>query len=145
MSPSLKTTLEEKNLIRRYLIWCYKTTKESLDRIDRYYTQLKADDFILKELKAGQDFKKEESNPAYKTLVKGFEDYMAQKKINVDQKKYSECDLKNLHPDYLYLKNRCSAIQNAIVHFLGKKELKAIQQLYEQEMTQRILQSREHT
>jgi len=47
--------------------------------------------------------------------------------------------------DYLYLKNRLTAIEKAIKHFLGPGQMKHIRLLYEQEMTQRILTAREHT
>ena len=33
MSKKRQFTQNEKNLIRRYLVWCYKTTKEELDKI----------------------------------------------------------------------------------------------------------------
>ena len=39
------------HLTRRYLTWCYKTTKENLDRIDRYFTQDTVDQFLLQSLK----------------------------------------------------------------------------------------------
>ena len=41
---------EIKNLKKRYLIWFYKTTKEALDKIERKFTQMEIDKFILKEL-----------------------------------------------------------------------------------------------
>jgi len=44
-------SLDQKNLIRSYLVWCYKTTKEDLDKIDRYFTQNHVDNFILSRLK----------------------------------------------------------------------------------------------
>jgi len=49
--------LKEKNLLRRYLIWCYKTTKEELDKVDRYFTQDVADAYILKCLRSGKDYR----------------------------------------------------------------------------------------
>lgn len=42
--------LNTKKLKTRYLVWLYKTTKERLDRIDRKFTQLEVDRFILREL-----------------------------------------------------------------------------------------------
>ena len=38
------------NLKKRYLIWLYKETKEALDRVDRKFTQIEIDKFILEEL-----------------------------------------------------------------------------------------------
>lgn len=63
----------------------------------------------------------------------------------MDLKKYKTVELKELKEDYAYLYERFCAIEKAIVHFLGKKELARIEFLYEQEMTSRILQSKEHS
>lgn len=71
----IKFDKEKRRLIRRYLIWCYKTTREEFDG---------------------------------------------------------------------YLKNRLEAVEKAIEHFLGKDDLNNIQMLYENEMTNRILQARGH-
>ncbi len=38
------------NLKKRYLLWLYKETKETLDRVDRKFTQIDIDKFILEEL-----------------------------------------------------------------------------------------------
>ena len=136
-------TLQQKNLIRRYLIWCYKTTKEDLDRIDRYYTQFIADQFMLDYLSKGSSFAKEDE--AYQKLVYDFEKYMGVKKANVDQKKFSDLKKKTLSPSYKYLQNRLAAIEKAIEHFLGAKELDKIRELYEAEFTRRILEAKEHS
>ena len=138
---SLKLTPNELLLIRRYLIWCYKTTKEDLDRVDRYYTQIKADKFILENLRTSAEYKKRKD---YKKLVEDFEQYMKTKKANVDQKKFGDVLKGEVSVEYLYLKQRFAAIESAILHFLGKKDLQDITLLYENEMTQRILQAREH-
>ena len=133
---SQKLSIKEKKLLRRYLIWCYKTTKESLDRIDRYYTQLKVDEFILKQVSFSQ-------NKNYENYIDDFKKYMVTKKENVDKKKF--LNGANFQPEYLYLQNRFKAIEKAIGVFLGKKALKEITELYEEDMTRRILEAREHT
>ncbi len=132
------------HLIRRYLIWCYKTTKEDLDRIDRYYTQLDVDAFLLKTLRRGKDYKRKKDE-YYRGLVDDFEKYMQKKKDNVDQKKFKDEKCKELSSEYLYVKNRFDAIERAIVDFLGEEELDHICTLYEEEMTSRILAAREHS
>lgn len=134
--------LNENKLVRRYLVWCYKTTKESLDRIDRYYTQLQIDQFLLDELMNNRSFNSDEG---YKKHVKDFEAYMFKKKDNVDQKKYKDMSQNVLQPEYLYLQKRFAAIEVAIKNFLGPKELTRIAEGYEQEMTRRIWEAREHT
>ncbi|MFA5060522.1 MAG: hypothetical protein WC676_07850 [Candidatus Omnitrophota bacterium] len=129
----------DKKLVKRYLVWCYKTTKEELDRVDRKFTQLKVDDFILRQLtdKSAQS--------QYKKLLNDFRLYIAKKHGEAQADKFSGNGSKAVRCEYLFLKNRFAAIEKAIAFFLGKKELKVIAALYEQEMTARILQSREHT
>lgn len=141
---NVRLNKNEKKLIRRYLIWCYKTVKEDLDRVDRYFTQLKADDFVLKHLKKGKEYKHSASTKAYKDLVDQFQVYMKTKEDNVLKKKYINGGTAELNPDYQYTRNRYTAVEEAIKHFLGDKELEEISDLYEKEMTRRILEAREH-
>ena len=146
MSPSkiLKLNLNEKRLTRRYLVWCYKTTKEELDRVDRYFTQLEVDQFILDELTRSNNFKSSKSSAAYKSQVDEFRKYMSAKKENVLKQKYADTKYTVIHPHYQYLQHRFKAIEKAISRFLGKKALEEIAELYEGEMTKRILEAREH-
>ena len=46
----------QQRLMRRYFVWCYKTTKEELDKIDRYFTQNTVDDYILARLLESEEF-----------------------------------------------------------------------------------------
>ncbi len=112
-------------LVGRYLLWAYKTTRESFERIERKTTQLLVDEYIL------DYFSKHKF-----AVPQEFKDYIAQKRR--DEKKLKS------HPEYVYLKNRLAAIEAAIKHFLGAKEWGRLQALYEQEFTRRILESREH-
>lgn len=144
-SPSSNLTTNQKNLIRRYLIWCYKTTKEELDRIDRYATQNMVDTVLLKKLRNGLRFKKASADDSYRALIIQFQEYMQKKLENADQKKFVDGFQKDLKPEYQYLLDRCRVIEETIRYFLGKKELAHICSLYEQEMIQRILQAKEHT
>jgi len=142
---SKKLTQDEKNLIRRYLIWCYKTTKEDLDRIDRYFTQLLVDDAIIKDLKSSKEFQGAKSNcKDFKKLVNEFVSYRDKKEEKVLNQKFSNIKEKTFKAEYLYLQKRFAGIQKAIRKFLGPQELVKITNLYEQEMTQRILAAREH-
>ncbi len=136
----MKTTGSQRNLIRRYLLWCYKTTKEDLDRIDRYFTQALVDRRLLDLL-----LKNKETNPACQKKVEDFQNYMDIKEKKALDKKYFNSKRKTLQPDYWYLQTRLKAIEQVIVESLGKKELKAIQTLYEDEMTRRIVQATEHS
>lgn len=136
----MKTSLNQKNLIRRYLLWCYKTTKEELDRIDRYFTQALVDRRLLDLL-----LQNKETNAAYQKKIADFQIYMETKEQKALDKKYLNSKKKTLQPDYWYLQTRLEAIEQVIVESLGKKELKAIQALYEAEMTRRIVQATEHS
>ena len=129
----------DKNLIRRYLVWCYKTTKEDLDRIDRYFTQNTVDQFILDQLE-----KDEQSRELLEPITE-FAEYMTTKLDKAKEKKFRNTGGGALHPQYLYLTKRFQAIEKAIKHFLGKKALKDIAQTYEEEFTRRIWEAREHT
>lgn len=140
-----KFSLEQIKLIRRYLIWFYKTSKEALDKVDRYYTQHRADDFVLAYLKKTREFRSKEGYHQYKTLIQGFEKYKTEKKGKADIKKFVEGKRSILSQDYLYLKNRFLAVEKTIQYFLGPKELITIRELYEQEMIKRIIEAREHS
>ncbi len=136
----------ERNLIRRYLLWCYKTTQEELDRIDRKFTQLKVDRLVLKELlkrkappPAGTD------NSACEKFIEEFKEYILKKEKDAHAAKFADDRKKIPRPRYVYLKNRVLSLEKTIVAVLGTKEFKKIVSLYEAEMTRRILEAREHT
>jgi hypothetical protein len=131
-----------KNLIRRYLIWAYKTTKEAFERIERKTTQLAVDDYLLKNL--SKAVKGKSAGKEYEQHVEEFKQYILSKKQDELKLKYADSQGEYLNPQYLYLKNRLTAIEEAIKHFLGVRELKKIENLYEEEFIRRILQSKEH-
>ena len=139
-----KMTREEIALIRRYLVWCYKTTKEELDRIDRKFTQLMVDRFMLQKLMSAPVPLPKDRRGQYQKIADDFKEYVSHKERDAASLKFTIGKKKVLTPHYVYLKNRLSAIEKAILHFLGKKELGFIKSLYENEMTKRILEAREH-
>jgi len=133
MKTHRQLSQEHKNLIRRYLLWAYKSTKESFERIERKTTQLLIDEYLLAHLaKKGARIPDE------------FKEYIAQKRKDEKKLKFTDTGGKELHPEYVYLKNRLAAIEAAIKYFLGTKELKNISKLYEVEFTRRILEARDH-
>ena len=142
MAKKYQLTPNEKRLLRRYLVWCYKTTKEDLDRSDRYFTQLMVDRKVLADLRKAR---MAGGQPAeYVKKVDDFEAYMKAKEARVLNQKFADLKTKQATPDYWYLQERLKAIEAAIKEFLGLKELKRIVDLYEEEMTRRILEAREH-
>ncbi|MFA5310789.1 MAG: hypothetical protein WC355_00500 [Candidatus Omnitrophota bacterium] len=126
---------EVKNLKKRYLIWFYKSVKESLDKIERKFTQAGVDRFILKELKARV------KDGSSEKFIREFEEYIEKKERDGLGLKFED---KKLKPDYLFIVAKLRAIEKAIVKELGRKALEEIKLLYEIEMTERILGSREH-
>ncbi len=135
----------EDNLIRRYLLWCYKMTKEELERVDRKFTQLKVDEFVLRDLNGQMKSLRGKDSEEFLKKIEEFTEYMAKKKENADLEKFVDASAKKRKPHYLYLEKRLSAIEKAITSFLGIAELRKIRDFYDQEMTRRILESREHT
>lgn len=126
--------IDKKNLKKRYLVWFYKTTKEAFDKIERKFTQLEIDAFVLKGLK-------KEKNRKIENLTDGFEAYIKKKEAEGLSLKF---DKENLRPEYEFLSLKLKAIEKAIKQELGDKALKEIKFLYEEEMTERILKSTEH-
>lgn len=124
-----------KNLKKRYLIWLYKTAKEALDKIERKFTQLEIDRFILKELR------KQDKNKEAAKFIEGFNVYIRNKEKDGLSLKYSG---KKLKPEYQFLVLKLKAVEKAIIKNLGRGVLNQIKSLYEKEMTERILKSTEH-
>lgn len=137
----MSKSLDEKNLTRRYLVWCYKTTKEDFDKIERRFTQLKVDYFLRDYYKG---LKKDDRSDLAQHL-EDFNVYIANKEEKGISDKFEDAKGRVLKKEFLYLKFRLQAIEKAIIHFLGSKALKDIKDFYEAEMTNRILQAREHS
>lgn len=135
-----KLSKKQRAIIQRYLVWCYKTTKESLDRIDRKFTQALVDRFILNQLQKASF----QSGPEMIKVINDFERYIATKEEEGRKQKFSNADKEILNVEYAYLVKRLNAIEVAIRHFLGPRMLAKISHLYETEMTRRILESKEH-
>jgi len=124
-----------KNLKRRYLVWLYKNNKEALDKIERKFSQLEIDQFLLEEIK------KEDKDKRLNKFIDEFWAYIQKKEQNGLSLKYEG---KNLKPEFQFLFLKLQAIEKAIIKELGKKVLAEIKLLYEMEMTERILKSTEH-
>jgi hypothetical protein len=121
------------NLVRRYLLWAYKSTRESFERIERRTTQLMVDEYLL-----GHFSRNKHEVPA------AFRTYVENKRKDEIKFKYADASGKKLSPEYVYLRNRLAAIEAAAKHFLGARDAKRLQALFEEEYTRRILEAREH-
>ncbi|MCG8429797.1 MAG: hypothetical protein MJA29_01300 [Candidatus Omnitrophica bacterium] len=126
---------EQKQLKKRYLIWLYKTLKELIDRIERKFTQLEIDRFILGELEDADTAKE------FGKLIKQWDEYIHKKEQDGNDLKYSSGNKVRLEYRFLELKFR--AVEKAIVEMYGAKALKEIRDMYEREMVDRILMSKE--
>lgn len=126
---------DRKNLKWRYVLWLYKTTREDLDRIERKFTQLEIDNFLLKELGAGG------RGARYRKFIDEFRAYVAKKKKEGARLKFEAGGLK---PEYAFLAAKLKAVEKAIVRTFGRSGLAEIKSLYEQEMRRRILESHDH-
>lgn len=124
---------DKKDLKKRYLLWLYKTTKESLDRIERKFTQLEIDRFILKELR------KLDRDKKARRFIEEFSKYIQDKEKEAINLKYEN---KDLQPDYRFLASKLKAVEKAIVKELGKGELEKIKDSYTQEMLRRIIEEK---
>lgn len=122
------------SLKKRYLFWLYKTTKEAVDKIERKFTQLEIDRFILKDLE-----KQDKDNKAVK-FIDDFRAYIQNKEREGLSLKYENKELK---PDYLFSVLKLKAIEKAIAKFFGKSRIKEIKDAYEKEMQRRILEERQ--
>lgn len=130
----LKKDLE--NLQKRYLLWLYKTTKEALDKIERKFTQLEIDYFLLKELK------KQNKNNKFSSKISEWENYIKNKENEGQNLKY---DKEGLQPEYEFLSCRLKAIEKAIMSKFGRAFLKEVKKRYEEEMMRRIIEERQST
>ncbi len=129
------------NLKKRYLIWLYKTTKEAFDRYERKFTQLEIDEFLLKEIE--KELKEsclrlEKSD--LEKFVNDLQEYIAKKEDDCLKLKYKN---KRINPEFIFLDVKLQAIEKTILKELGKTTLVEIKNLYEKEMTERILRKTE--
>ncbi len=131
-------------LTKRYLLWAYKSTRESFERIERKTTQLSVDEFIATRLSKNPLPLKNSDQKEYARLLAEFDAYIATKKSDEIKLKYADASKKKYHPQYVYFLARLTAIEAAIVKMLGKKVLKEFEELFEGEFTRRILESKDH-
>jgi hypothetical protein len=130
------------NLTKRYFIWLYKTTKEAFDRYERKFTQLLVDNFLLKEIeKELRDSYLPAEKKDLEKMVNDFRSYIVQKEKACLELKYKG---KRINPEFIFLDVKLNAIEIAIKKYFGVKGLKEIKQLYEEEMSERILKNTEH-
>lgn len=122
------------SLKKRYLVWFYKQTKEALDKVDRKFTQLEIDRYILEQVR------KLDTGKAARDHIEEFRAYIQNKEKGALGRKYNGDELK---PEYYFLQLKLQAIEKSIEKEFGKKGLDEVRFLYEREMIKRILEERE--
>lgn len=130
-----------KNLKRRYLLWLYKSTKEAFDRYERKFTQFDIDVDLLKDIEKElkESFLPHEKKQLEK-FVNDLRDYIDQKDKACLELKYKG---KKTNPEFIFLDVKLQAIEKAVIRELGMEALKEIKQMYEDQMTGRILEERQ--
>ncbi|MDP2904928.1 MAG: hypothetical protein Q8O22_01325 [Candidatus Omnitrophota bacterium] len=130
-----------KNLKKRYLIWLYKITKEAFDKFERKFTQLDIDKFILSEI---ENELQRAYLPQEKEAIKGF---IADFVKYIGDKENACAEIRKggqkINSELLFLDMKLHAVEKAITKELGKRALAHIKDMYEKEMTKRILKSTE--
>lgn len=126
--------IRNKDLKKRYLIWFYKQAREALDKVDRKFTQLEIDRYILEQMS------KLDKGKAARDHIEEFRAYIQNKEKDALGRKYNGDGLK---PEYYFLQLKLQAIERSIEKESGKKGLDEVRSLYEQEMIKRILEERE--
>jgi hypothetical protein len=131
----------KKNLQFRYLLWLYKSTKEEFDRIERKFTQAEIDRRILHHIRKHIDTSKIKRRKDARMFLKNLREYADKKEKDGLALKYEG---RKLRPEYYHLSLKLEAIEESIVGEVGKKGLRTIKDLYEQEMRRKIIEAQEH-
>lgn len=127
---------DRNNLKKRYLVWFYKTAKEALDRVERKFTQVEIDKLLHRYMLIS------DKDKLFRKQVDEFALYWKKKEGEAQGLKYDSDG--GLKPEYAYLEARLEAVERAIRKEFGSVTLQEIKDMYEAEMTQRILKSTEH-
>lgn len=129
---------DKASLHKRYLFWLYRMTREELDKIDRKFTQLDVDKEIQKSLNdkirgLGAAFE-EKLSP----FLKEWKEYVFQKESDAQKLKFAEDG--QMDPQYLFLRLKLEAIEQAAKARFGSKGLAEFKKLYEESAFKRILE-----
>jgi hypothetical protein len=131
-----------KDLEFRYLLWLYKTTKEAFDLIERKFTQIDIDKKIMRYMRDHINSKNIRKKNEARKFLKNFKEYIDKKEKDGLASKFEG---RKLTADYYHLSLKLEAIEKVIIEELGRKGLRIIKTLYENEMQRRIIEARDHT
>jgi hypothetical protein len=119
------------SLVKRYLFWLYKTTRDEWDRTERKFTQLEVDRDLQR------IFKEYEDGP----LAPFFEEwgrYMANKEADAKKLKFDA--QWNILGAYAFLRLKLEAIEGVIAKRLGARQLASFEKMLEDAAMKNILQ-----
>jgi vancomycin resistance protein YoaR len=130
-----------KNLKFRDLLWLYKTTKEAFDRTERKFTQVGIDKKIMHYMREHLNSRNVKRKNEARKLLKDFKEYIDKKERDGRELKFEG---RKLRPEYYHLSLKLEAIEKTIIAKLGRRGLREIKAVYEQEMIRRIIVAQDH-
>jgi hypothetical protein len=120
-----------KSLMKRYLFWLFKTTRDELDKIDRKFTQLEVDRSMQKV------FLKKKGG-ALTPFIDEWGRYMAGKEA--DAKKLKFDDAGGVLASYSFLRLKLKAIESVADRRFGPRLMRQFEKIYEDAAMKNILQ-----
>jgi hypothetical protein len=130
-----------KNLKFRYLLWLYRTTKAGFDRIERKFTQVDIDRKIMRYMREHINSRNLKRKHEAEKFLKDFKEYINKKEKDGQELKFEG---RKLRPEYYHLSLKLEAIEKTIIAKLGRRGLREIKAVYEQEMIRRIIVAQDH-
>jgi|GEM_PF-244592 len=134
---------EHASLLKRYLLWLYKMTKDECDKIDRKFTQLEIDRQIEKILEKSIDACDPALRQALALQLGEWKAYIVGKEADGERLKFDSNG--QLDPHYAFLCLKKEAVERLIVTQFGHKGLREIKDLYEEASRIRILEDTRST
>ncbi len=131
------------SLLKRYLLWLYKTTKDACDKIDRKFTQLEIDRQIEKILEKSVDACDPVLKQALVLQLGEWKAYIIGKEADAERLKFDSNG--QLDPHYAFLCLKKEAVERLILMHFGPKGLNQIKDLCEEASIMRILEDTRST
>lgn len=134
---------ERASLLKRYLLWLYKTTKDECDKIDRKFTQLDIDRNIERILEKSVNACDPVLKQALLLQLGEWKSYIVGKEADAQRLKFDSSG--QLDPHYAFLCLKKEAVERLIVTHFGQKGLCEIRDLYEESSMRKILEDTRST
>jgi len=128
---------DEKSLVKRYLFWLYKTTKDETDKIDRKFTQLDIDRRLQKILNIEVSLLNGSLRESIAPFLNDWKEYIFQKESDAQKLKFNEAG--QLDAKYVFLHLKLKAIRHSIELLFGRRGFRQFRKLYEEAAMKGIL------